>query len=237
MSIDPHVAVASAQAELVAPDRIYVDYLTMAAAESERSDGIDAVIIATPPQTHCAIAVAFLEQGIDVICEKPMTLTVSDAEKLAEVVRRNRRLFLLTHCYTGYPMVRQARAMIAAGAIGRVSMIDAELAQGEPGMMREPENPRDRQWRFRKDAIGRAGILLELGSHIHNLVSYVTGCEPTAVAARLDTIAAGREVYDNAYLTSTFTGGAAGRLWNSYVAAGNGHGMALRIYGEEGSLF
>ena len=116
MSVDPKIAVLSAQNELLMEkDRIYTDFQEMAAKESERADGIDAVVIATPPQLHYSVAKAFLERGIDVVCEKPMTKTVEEAWKLAALVEKAGKLFCLTHCYTGYPMVRQARQMIRSG--------------------------------------------------------------------------------------------------------------------------
>jgi predicted dehydrogenase len=235
MSIDPEIAVASAQAELLDPARTYTDFRTMASTEAERSDRIDAVIVATPPQTHYDVATCFLDHGIDVICEKPMTRTAAESVLLVEKVEQSGRLFLLTHCYTGYPMIRHARELVAAGTLGRINLIEAEFASGS--LAREPADPTSRHWRFRSESMGPAAILGEVGTHTHHLAMYVAGVDATAVSARLDTFATGREVYDNAYLTMTFANGAVGRLWNSYVAIGNEHGLSLRIFGEEGSLF
>jgi predicted dehydrogenase len=236
MSIDPEIAVATARADLLDPDRTYTDYREMANAEARREDGIDAVVIATPPQTHLDIARAFLAAGIDVICEKPMTRDGAEAEQLVTEVERSERLFVLTHCYTGYPVVRQAREMIKAGAIGDVRLIEAELAGGDPGVAREPADPARRHWRFRAESMGRAAILGEVGSHAHNIVEYVTGSRAIGVTARLDTIAQRREVYDNAYLTVEFSNGAVGRIWSSYVAVGIEHGLGFRVFGDDGSL-
>jgi predicted dehydrogenase len=236
LSIDPEIAIATARADLLDRSRTYTDYREMASTEAARADGIDAVVIATPPQTHLAIARTFLLAGIEVICEKPMTRDASEAEQLVDEVERSDRLFVLTHCYTGYPMVRHARELIRAGAIGNVRLVEAEFAGGDPGVAREPADPSRRHWRFRPESMGRAAILGEVGSHAHNIVEYVTGSRVRRVAARLDTIAERRDVYDNAYLTVEFANGAIGRVWSSYVAIGNEHGLSFRVFGDDGSL-
>lgn len=236
MSIDPSIAERSAARELIAPDRRYRDYREMAAHEKGRRDRIDVVAIATPPQTHQAIAEAFLAQGINVICEKPLTRDLQEAVSLARKVRDSDRLFCLTHCYTGYPMVREARAAIRAGLIGEVRLIESELSAGDPGVAREPNDPSRRHWRFRPESMGRAALLGEVGSHPFSLIEFVTGLRAIAVSAQLSTIARRRDVFDNAYLTLRFEKGVQGRLWASYVAAGNDHGLWFRIFGDEGSL-
>ncbi len=236
LSIDPQIAVDSARAELIAPDRTYTDFREMAAREAEREDGIDAVVIATPPGTHLAVAREFLRHGIHVICEKPMTKTVDEAQQLVAEVAASERRFVLTHCYTAYPMVRQARELVRSGALGAIRLVEAEFAGGDPGVAREPADPADRHWRFRAASMGPAAILGEVGSHAHNIAEYVTGTRVTRVSARLDTIAERREVHDNAYLTVEYEGGAVGRLWSSYVAVGSEHGLALRVFGDDASI-
>jgi predicted dehydrogenase len=236
MSVDPNIAVASARRELLAPDRIYTDYREMAEREAARSDRIDAVVIATPPRLHFRVAKAFLEKGIDVICEKPMTHDLVEARALVDLVRRSGRLFCLTHCYTGYPMVREARALVKAGAIGKVRLIDAEFSIGTPGVALEPDDPAKRHWRFRTDQEGKAGLLGEAGSHAYHMACFITGLRAEEVSAAMATFAPRREVYDNAYITVRFVSGAQGRFWYSYVAAGNDHGLTMKIFGETGSL-
>jgi len=236
MSIDPDVARASGRHELLAADRVYTSWQEMLEKETSRPDCIDAVVIATPPRLHFPVARAFLERGIDVVCEKPMTHDLAEARALAALVRKHDRLFCLTHCYTGYPMVRQARAMIAAGAIGNLRLIDAEFSIGAPGVALEPQDLSHRHWRFRVDQEGKAGILGEAGSHAYHLVTYVTGLAAEGVSAVMATYAARREVYDNAFITARFPNGVQGRLWYSYVAAGNDHGLTAKFYGESGSL-
>ncbi|WP_250476086.1 Gfo/Idh/MocA family oxidoreductase [Caballeronia sp. GAFFF1] len=232
MSIDPEIAKASARAELIDEDRAYTDFRVMAEREAAREDRIDAVVIATPPQLHYEVARVFMEKGIDVICEKPLTRDLAEAQRLNDLVKQHDRLFLLTHCYTGYPMVREARAIVASGALGKIQCIEGELCAG---FVVDPANP-DRHWRFRESAMGKGVLLGEVGSHAHHIVSYITGLRVEQVSAEMTTFAEGREVYDNAYLTARFEGGARGRLWGSYVATGNDHGLSFRIFGEKGSL-
>jgi predicted dehydrogenase len=236
MSIDSAIAAQSAARELISTDRSYRDFREMAERESLRADGIDVVAIATPPQTHQAIAEVFLNHGMDVICEKPMTRDLAEAQALAKSVAKTGRLFCLTHCYTGYPMVRAARDAIRSGLIGSVRLIETELSAGDPGVAREGPDPSRRHWRFRRDSMGPAALLGEVGSHAFNLASYVTGLRATAVSANMATVAKNREVFDNAYLNLRYEDGAQGRLWASYVAAGNDHGLWFRIFGDEGSL-
>jgi len=236
MSIDPEIARATGRADFLAEDRIYTDYREMAATEAARDDGTEVVAIATPPHIHLDVAREFLRRGIDVICEKPMTATVEQARELAQEVVSADRLFMLTHCYSAYPMVRQARAMVADGVIGAITIAEAELATGDPGVAREPADPAQRHWHFRPEIMGKAVLLGEVGTHAHHLVRYITGADVRRVSAHMQTIAERRDVYDNAYLTVEFENGAIGRLWSSFVATGNEHGLAFRIYGTEGAL-
>ena len=232
MSIDPEVAKASARAELINEDRIYTDFRVMAEREAAREDRIDVVVIATPPQLHFEVASAFMAKGIDVVCEKPLSRDLSEAQRLNDLVKEHDRLFMLTHCYTGYPMVREARALVASGALGKIQCIEGELCAG---FVTDPQNP-DRHWRFREAAMGKGVLLGEVGSHAHHIISYITGLRIESVSAEMTTSVAGREVYDNAYLTARFEGGTRGRLWGSYIASGNDHGLSFRIFGEKGSL-
>ncbi len=236
MSVDPAIAEASGRAELLAKDRIYTDFRVMAEREAARDDRIDVVVIATPPQLHFDVAKAFLSRGIDVICEKPMCRDFDEAVRLRELVERHQRLFCLTHCYTGYPMVREARAMIAAGRLGEIRVIEGELCAGDKGVSVEPEDPTMRHWRFKAASMGKGAILGEVASHAHNIVSFVTGLNIAEVSAELSTFVPRREVYDNSYVTARFEGGARGRIWGSYVAAGNDHGLSFRVFGEKGGL-
>ncbi len=236
LSSRPDVASLSAERQMISADRSYQSYAEMAEREAARADRIDAVVIATPPDSHLDIARQFLSRGIDVICEKPMTRDVAEAEELASLVASTGRFFFLTHCYTGYPMVRQARDMVARGIIGDIRMIEIEFCPGEPGTALEPLDPAKRHWRFKPGSMGKAAILGEVGSHSYNLACFIGGARARSVSATLATFADRREVYDNAYLTVRYENGAQGRLWSSYVASGNNMGLKVRIFGSAASL-
>lgn len=235
-SVDPAIARRTGAGLFVAPERIYTDFHDMARREAERPDGIDVVLVATPPSLHAAVATTFLRAGTDVLCEKPLTRTLAEARDLQAAVDGSGRIFVLTHCYSGFPMVRHARDLIASGALGFIRLIEAEFAGGAPGVNEEPENPSERHWRFRVSSMGPEAILGEVGTHAYHLLRYVTGLAPRRLSARLQTFAAGREVFDNAYLDLDYEGGAVGRLWASYVATGVQHGLAFRIFGDRASI-
>lgn len=235
-SADPEVSRATAAAEFVPLDRTYANFQEMAERERARDDGIEAVLVATPPDLHFAAVKAFAEKGIDVICEKPFTRTLDEACRLHDLFHASGSLLCLTYCYTGYPMVRHARALALGGALGRIRLIEAELAAGDPGVSFEPENPEDRHWRFRKETMGKGAILGEVSSHAHHIATWVSGQDAEEVSAELCTFVERREVYDNAYVTARFGNGARGRIWGSYVAAGADHGLWFRIFGETGGL-
>ena len=235
-SINQEMTVATGKGLLVADDRNYLDYREMAEKEAARPDRIDAVVIATPPSIHGDVATAFLERGIDVICEKPLTRTLEQALALQQAVERTKRVFVLTHCYSGFPMPRLARDLVASGALGKLRMIDAEFAGGAAGVALEPEDLSQRHWRFRPDVAGQEGIMGEVGTHTYHLMRYVTGQTPRRLSARMQTFVDRREVFDNAYLDLDYAGGAVGRIWSSYVATGNQHGLSFRIFGDEASI-
>ena len=235
-SVDPRVSEATARAEFLDADRVYESFNEMAEKEALREDGIEVVLIAAPPHIHFEAAKVFLTKGIDVICEKPIAVSREQASQLDDLAQQQSRLFCLTHCYTGYPMVREARAMVRSGQLGKIRILEAELAAGDPGVSFEPKNPADRHWRFRENVMGKGAILGEVASHAHHLLHYIYGEEISAVSAEMSTFVPRREVYDNAYLTTRYHSGARGRIWGSYIAAGNDHGLCFRIYGELGGL-
>ena len=234
LSIDPEIARSSARQCLIEDDRSYPDFATMAAAEAAREDGIEVVSICVPPGLHARVAQTFLESGVDVLCEKQMTSTLEEARALAETVRRTGRLFALTHCYTGYPVVREARALTEAGTIGSIRQVEADFAGGIC-MADDPVRER-RHWRFRPEAFGRESILAELGCHAFNMAHFVTGAVPNAVTANMCTLVPDREVYDDAQILMRYADDTLGRMWCSLTAAGNEHGMGFRVYGTEGAL-
>lgn len=236
LSSDPDRARASADALHIGPDRAYADFRQMAEAEAARPDGIEAVAIVTPNHLHAPVARAFLEAGIHVICDKPMTLTVAEAEDLVALVQRSGRIFVLTHNYTGYPMIRQARDMVAAGALGDLRIVQAEYAQDWLTEAAEKTGSKQAEWRTDPARAGAGGALGDIGTHAYNLTTFVTGLRPTALCADLTSFGAGRVLDDDVRILLRFAGGAKGMLWASQVAPGNENGLRLRVFGTKGGL-
>lgn len=235
-SRDAARARASAAELHVASDRAYADYREMARAEAARADGIDAVSIVTPNASHHAIARAFLDAGIHVICDKPLTTTLEDARDLVRAVQDSGRVFVLTHNYTGYPMVRQARAMVAEGLLGAIRVVQVEYPQDWLSTPVEETGLKQAAWRVDPAEAGPAGSLGDLGTHAHNIAEFVTGLRVERVAADLHAFVPGRRLDDNAQMLLRFAGGARGMLWSSQVAPGNENALRLRVYGETGGL-
>lgn len=236
LSSDPERAAASAADLGIAPDRAYGRFEEMARAEAARPDGIDVVAIVTPNHLHHGAARAFLEAGIDVICDKPMTATVEEAVDLAAAVNSSGRIFVLTHNYTGYPMVREARALTAAGALGRIRVIQVEYAQDWLSTPLEETGQKQAAWRTDPARSGMGGSIGDIGTHAFNLAAFVTGLRAEALAADLSTFVPNRRLDDNAHILLRYEGGARGMLWASQVAPGNENGLRLRIYGEKAGL-
>jgi predicted dehydrogenase len=217
-------------------ERIYGSFQEMAEKEAAREDGIEAVAIVTPNHMHFPAAQEFLKRGIHVICDKPMTSTLEDAEKLAELARSSDALFVLTHNYTGYPMIRQAREMIANGELGSIRVVQAEYVQDWLTVAAEEAGSKQAEWRTDPARSGAGGAIGDIGTHAFNLLSFVTGLETEELAAELHRFVPGRRVDDNAHIMLRFEGGARGMLWASQVAPGNENGLKLRIYGDKGGL-
>lgn len=233
LSSTPERAQKSGRELGLADDRIYDDFNAMAEAESAREDGIEAVAIVTPNHVHYAAAKAFLERGIHVICDKPLTSTLADAEKLVAVAEKSNALFVLTHNYTGYPMIRQAREMIANGDLGALRVIQVEYAQD---WLSEEQDFKQAEWRTDPARSGAGGSTGDIGTHAFNLAAFVTGLELDSLSADIQAFVDGRQVDDNAHVMMRYKGGARGMLWCSQVAPGNENALRLRVYGEKGGL-
>jgi predicted dehydrogenase len=236
LSRDPANAIASAADLHIAPDRAYTDIATMATTEAARPDGIDAVAIVTPNSSHHAIARKFLDAGIHVICDKPLTTTLEDARDLVAAVRASGKIFALTHNYTGYPMVRQARAMVQAGELGAIRVVQVEYPQDWLSTPLEATGQKQAAWRTDPAQAGAAGSLGDLGTHAHNIAEFVTGQRVESVAAELTSFIPGRRVDDHAQVMLRLSGGARGLLWSSQVCPGNENALRLRVYGEKAGL-
>ncbi len=224
-----------AHAKTLGVERAYGSFEEMAEAEAARPDGIDVVSIVTPNWLHAPAALAFVERGISVVCDKPMTTTLADAEALVQAVHANDVTFALTHNYTGYPMVKEARAMVADGAIGEVRKVVAEYSQGWLSEPIEQDGMKQAVWRTDPEKAG-AGALGDIGSHAENLATYVTGLHLDRMCADVRTFVPGRAIDDDANVLLRFEGGAGGVLHCSQVAAGIENDLRLRVSGTEGTL-
>jgi len=237
LSSDATRAAASAAELHIAPERSYADYRDMARQEATRKDdGIDAVSIVTPNHLHAAIAGAFLDAGIHVICDKPLTTSLAEALQLVQRVRRSGCLFALTHNYSGYPMVRQAREMVAAGELGQLRVVHAEYPQDWLTTNLEASGQKQAAWRVDPALAGAGGSLGDIGTHAEHLARFISGLELQAVSADLSTFVEGRRLDDNAHIMLRYTSGARGMLWSSQVAPGNENALRVRIYGSKAGL-
>lgn len=230
---DPAKSIAFGKTMGLSDDRAYADFRTMAESEAKRADRIDAVSIVTPNSTHHAIARAFLDAGIAVICDKPMTITRKHADDLAEVVAKTGLPFILTHNYSGYPMARQARAMIEAGEIGSIRVVQAEYAQD--WLATELPGNKQAGWRADPAKAGPGGALGDIATHAFQLAEFVTGLQAQSISADLSAFVPGRKVDDNVNVLLRF-GEARGMLWASQVATGSVNGLKLRVFGDKGGL-
>ena len=231
-SSTPEKSRASAADLGITDDRAYGNYVEMAKREARLKNGIDAVAIVTPNHLHYPVAREFLKRGIHVICDKPLTSTLADARKLVKAAERSEALFVLTHNYTGYPMARQAREMVAHGDLGDIRMVQAEYAQD---WLTEDEQNKQALWRTDPDQSG-AGCIGDIGVHAYNLACFVSGLDVTELAADMHTFVEGRRVDDNCHVMLRWDGGAKGMLWSSQVAPGNENALKLRVYGSKGGL-
>lgn len=233
LSSTPEKARASGEVLGLAEDRIYDDYKQMAIREARLKNGIEAVAIVTPNHVHYPAAREFLKRGIHVICDKPLTSTLADAKKLVRAAESSDALFVLTHNYTGYPMVRQAREMVAAGEIGKIRVVQVEYPQD---WLTVAQDFKQAEWRGDPERSGAGGSTGDIGTHAHNLARFITGLEVDSLAADLDAFVPGRRVDDNGHVMLRFEGGAKGMLWCSQVAPGNENALRIRVYGETGGL-
>jgi len=219
------------------PRRLYRTFEEMAEAEAAREDGIDFAVIVTPNASHHAAAKAFLGRGVHVVCDKPLTLEIAEAEELAALARRNDLLFCTTYTYTGYPAVKHARAMVAAGELGEIRFVNAEYAQEWLATPLERDGKQKQAaWRGDPAQTGAALCVGDIGTHVENLVRTVTGLRIASLCARLDTLVPGRRLDDNATVLVDFDGGARGVYWASQVAIGRDNALRLRVIGSKGTL-
>ena len=218
------------------PSRVYPDYQTMAEAEAAREDGIDFVSITTPNDTHYPIAKCFLEHGIHIMCDKPLALNAEQGRELAKLAKEKVLLFGVTYPYTGYAMIRQAREMIDAGEIGRITCIQGEYPQEWLAVSLVSGSSEQATWRQDPARSGASGCCADIGTHVECLISKMTGLHPTRVIARFDSIPADIPLETNAQMMVEFDGGIPGMIWTSQVAMGHETEVGVRIFGEKGSV-
>lgn len=220
----------------IAESRSYGDYPSMLAGESGREDRIDAVAICTPNHTHFQIAKAFLEAGFDVICEKPLTTTLEDAIALDAIVKKTGRFMGVTYTYSGYPMVHEAREMVASGQLGEIRVVQVEYPLEWMATKIESQGNAQAAWRTDPKKSGRGGSIGDIGTHAYHLAGFVTSLKLESLSADLATFVAGRALDDNAHVMMRYEGGARGLLWSSQIAIGCSNGVRLRVFGAKGSL-
>jgi predicted dehydrogenase len=236
LSADPQKAKASGVELGVREDRAYGSFEEMARREARLKEGIEAVAIVTPNHMHFPVAKAFLQRGIHVICDKPLTASLREARRLAELAEKSGKVFALTHNYTGYPMVRQARDMVRRGLLGEIRLIHAEYVQDWLTTRLETTGHKQAEWRTDPARSGAGGAIGDIGTHAYNLACFVSGLDAESLAADLTAFVPGRKLDDNAHVMLRYGNGARGMIWASQVAPGNENALKLRVYGAKGGL-
>jgi predicted dehydrogenase len=217
-------------------NRVYSSYEEMAQKEALRKDRMDFVVVSGPNHMHYETAKSFLEKDFHVVCEKPLSLDLTQAKTLLKLSKERKRLFMVTYTYTGYPMVREARHLVRSGKLGEIRLVVAEYAQDWLAEKAEESGNRQAQWRTDPRYAGISCCVGDIGTHIENMVHYITGLEIKRLSARLDTFVKGRSLDDNAFILLTYENGASGSYWASQVAVGKENGLVVRIYGTKGAI-
>ncbi len=219
----------------IAADRAYGDWREMLEGEKTREDRIDLVTVATPNSTHFEITKAFLEAGFNVLCEKPMTMSVEEGEEIVRVAEASRKICAVNYCYSAYPMVRQARAMVRAGEIGKIRLVVTNFSHGHHGDATDADNPRVR-WRYDPAMAGVSGQFADCGIHALHMAGFICDDEVEKLSADMASTIPSRELEDDAMVNFRMESGTVGRLWTSSVAIGRQHGFDIQVFGETGGL-
>ncbi len=235
MDYNPDAGRAYGQKLGLDPSRAYGDWREMLAGEINRPDRVDLVTVATPNNTHYEITKAFLEAGFHVLCEKPMTMTVDEAEDIVRTADRTGQICAVNYGYTGYSLVRHMRAMVARGDLGKIRLVKAEFAHGHHADAAGAENPRVR-WRYDPAQAGISAQFADCGIHAMHMACFVTGQEVTKLSADCVSCIPSRVLEDDAMVNFRMDGGTVGRLWTSSIALGRQHGLTLQVFGETGGL-
>ena len=235
-SADPERSRRSGAALGLDPQRVYASFVDMARSERQRRDPIDVVAIVTPNHLHAPVAEVFLQAGFHVICDKPLTTTLAQALALRDLAETSGRVFCVTHNYAGYPLVRHARAMVAADVLGSIRLVQVEYPQEWLTEPLEQQGHKQAEWRTDPARSGAGGCLGDIGTHAYHLAQYVTGLKLDRLCADLTTFVPGRRLDDNVQILLRYQGGARGMLWASQVAPGHENGLRLRVYGAKGGI-
>jgi predicted dehydrogenase len=236
VSSDPERSEKAATGMGIDPSRAYSDAIAMLESEGNREDGAEVVAIMTPNDSHHRYALAALDRGFDVICDKPMTNTLDEALDIVHKVDSTGLVFCLTHVYTGYPLVRQARAMVADGQVGEIRLVQVEYVQGNKADESDPDPAGGLPWRYNPVRGGPSLVMGDIGTHAHNLVRFVSRLEVTEVAAEIGHVIPQRPVDDYGAAMLRFDNGARGTFWVTQTAAGVENGLRIRVSGTKGSL-
>ena len=235
-SSEPRRAADSAAELRIDPARSYNSFEEMAKKESKLRQGIEVVSIVTPNHLHCPAAKAFLKAGIHVICDKPLSTTLEDAEEVESLVKESGLIFAITYNYSGYPMVRHAREMVASGKLGNIRVIQVEYAQDWLATNIEAKGQKQAAWRTDPELAGAGGSIGDIGTHAFHLAEFISGLEAKSLLADLDTFVSGRKLDDNANILLHYSNGAKGMLWSSQVASGQENALRIRLFGDTGGL-
>jgi len=217
------------------PSRAYGDWKEMLAGEKGREDRVDLVTVATPNATHFEITKNFLEAGFNVLCEKPMTMSVEEGEEIVRIAEKTGKICAVNYCYSAYPMVRQARAMIRAGELGKIRLVVTTFSHGHHGDAGDADNPRVR-WRYDPAMAGVSGQFADCGIHALHMASFLCDDQVETLSADFASTISSRQLEDDAMVNFRMSGGTVGRLWTSSVAIGRQHGFEIQVFGETGGL-
>ena len=231
----PDVGRTYAKSLGISEDRAYGDWKEMLTREKNREDRIDLVTVATPNSTHFEITKSFLEAGFNVLCEKPMTMTVEEGEEIVKIASKSGKLCTVNYCYSAYPMVRQARDMVQNGELGKIRLIVTNFSHGHHGNAEDANNPRVR-WRYDPQMAGVSGQFADCGIHALHMASFIGNDEVESVSADFASTIKGRELEDDAMVNFRTSSGIVGRLWTSSVAIGRQHGFDIQVFGEKAGL-
>ena len=239
-SSNPEKSLASGKELGISEDRNYSDYEEMAEKELIREDKIDVVAIVTPNHMHHPISMSFMNKGFNIICDKPLAMNLRECEELVQTQKEKDVIFALTHNYTGYPMIRQARAMCKQGDLGNIRVIQAEYAQDwlTLDLENQPDSGGNKQasWRTDPSQSGGGGCIGDIGTHAYNLLRFITQLQPHQISAELTSFVPGRKLDDNAQISLRLNGGAKATIWSSQIAPGNENHLQIRVYGEKAGL-